>query len=184
MFGRPFPGATPPPNPMQQSLQQHLGASPFEGFDFAREQNVQKSAKDAFADLAKKAGPAPLNDKAQLGAWFSQHIQPGMDALGHKVSSVDGDKFRFKNWQGEYDVDYGRGAGADGGALAWQATDANAAPVIGGTPGASNTLPITGGGAPVMPGQQSDLMAQILAALQQDQQQAADPQALLQQALR
>jgi hypothetical protein len=49
-----------------------------------------------------------------------------MNADGHGVSSVDGDKLRFKNWQGEFDVDFGRGAGADGGALAWQAEDVNA----------------------------------------------------------
>jgi len=169
MFGKPWPGS----NPMQQSLQQNLGASPFEGFDFARPQNVQKSAKDAFADLAKKAGPAPLNDKAALGQWFSQKIQPGMDALGHKVSSVDGDKFRYANHEGTYDVDYGRGAGADGGALAWQATDANAPLIKEANRDVSNTMPIAG--------QQSDLMAQILASLQG--QQSVDPQMLLQQAL-
>lgn len=97
-----------------------------EGFDFAREQDTGKSAKDAFAYLANRAPAPPLNDKAALGAWFTQYIKPGMDALGHTVSSVDGDKFRFKNWQGEYDVDYGRGAGADGGALAWQVDDGTA----------------------------------------------------------
>ena len=169
MFGKPFP--------MQQALQQNLGpgqstAQTFEGFDFARPQNSGKSAKDAFAELSKASPSAPLNDKAKLGSWFSQYIQPGMDALGHKVSSVDGDKFRYANHEGTYDVDYGRGAGADGGALAWQATDANA-PVIGTHPGTSNTMPIAG--------QQSDLMAQILEALQG--QQEPDPQMLLQQQL-
>ena len=109
MFGKPFPQGS---NPAQAALQQNLGAaSPFEGFDFSRAQNVQKSAKDAFADLAKKAGPAPLNDKAALGAWFSQKIQPGMDALGHKVSQVDGDKFRYANHEGDFWVDYGAGRG-------------------------------------------------------------------------
>jgi len=91
-----------------------------EGFDFQREQNTGKSAKDAFAYLANQAPPPPLNDKAALGAWFTQYIQPGMNELGHKVTNVNGDKFGFENWQGKFNVDYGRGAGADGGALAWQ----------------------------------------------------------------
>lgn len=95
----------------------------FEGFDFQRAQDSKKSAKDAFAELAKKAPEAPLGDKAALGAWFDQYIKPGMNALGHQVISNGGDGFRFKNWQGTYDVDFGRGAGAPGGALAWQATD-------------------------------------------------------------
>jgi hypothetical protein len=94
-----------------------------EGFDFNREQNTGKSAKDAFAYLANQAPPPPLNDKAALGAWFTQYIQPGMNALGHTVTDVNGDTFKFKNWQGEFTVDYGRGAGAPGGALAWQVQD-------------------------------------------------------------
>ena len=101
-----------------------------EGFDFNREQNTGKSAKDAFAWLsnqaAEKGFAAPLHDKSQLANWFNDHIRPGMDALGHNSTVAAGDKFRFHNWQGTFDVDFGRGAGAQGGALAWQATDANA----------------------------------------------------------
>ena len=143
-----------------------------EGFDFAREQNTGKSAKDAFAFLSNQAPPPPLHDKAALGAWFNQHIKPGMDALGHKVSDVQGDKFRFKNWQGDYWVDYGRGAGAQGGALAWQADDANAP-----TQAAQGQGQRTQGS--VLPGQ-SDLWAEIMASLQAQQ----DPQALLLEQLR
>lgn len=91
-----------------------------EGFDCQREQNTGKSAKDAFAYLANQAPPPPLNDKAALGSWFTQYIQPGMNELGHKVTNVDGDKFVLENSQGKFNVDYGRGAGANGGALAWQ----------------------------------------------------------------
>ena len=91
-----------------------------EGFDFQREQNTGKSAKDAFAYLANQAPPPPLNDKVALGAWFTQYIQLGMNELGHKVTNVEGDKFVLENWQGQFNVDFGRGAGADGGALAWQ----------------------------------------------------------------
>jgi len=135
----PAGGATTPPaggtrTPTTASV--YKGFTPkyaMEGFDLQREQDTGKSAKDAFAFLANQAPPPPLNDKAKLGQWFTQYIQPGMNELGHNVSSVEGDKFRFKNWQGEYDVDFGRGAGAEGGALAWQATDANGTPQTQGT---------------------------------------------------
>ena len=162
-----------PPPPVQPSVSR--GFTPkyaMEGFDFAREQNTGKSAKDAFASLSNQAPPPPLQDKAALGAWFNQYIKPGMDALGHKVSDVQGDKFRFKNWQGDYWVDYGRGAGAQGGALAWQADDANAP-----TQAAQGQGQRTQGS--VLPGQ-SDLWAEIMASLQAQQ----DPQALLLEQLR
>ncbi len=189
MFGRPWP-QSPAPAPAPTSHTMPIGGAPsvtpakpmtfagaapkhaMEGFDFSREQNTGKSAKDAFAHLSNQAPPPPINDKAALAAWFSQHIRPGMDALGHNVSDVQGDKFRFKNWQGDYWVDYGRGAGADGGALAWQAEDANG-PQVQGT-----YQPMGQRQGPVMPGQ-SDLMAQILDSLQD--QQEPTPQELLQQ---
>jgi hypothetical protein len=111
----------------QAQIGQLRAPDAFEGFDFARGQDTKKSAKDSFAAHAKAAAvAAPINDKAALGDWAKQYVMPGMNADGHGVSSVDGDKLRFKNWQGEFDVDFGRGAGADGGALAWQAEDVNA----------------------------------------------------------
>ena len=58
----------------------------------------------------------------QRGRLRSQYIRPGMDALGHKVTSVNGDSFNYGNHEGNFNVDFGRGAGAEGGALAWQAT--------------------------------------------------------------
>lgn len=152
-------------NPHQDAL-----VNRFEGFDFTRAQDPKKSAKDAFADLSKRAPAAPLHDKAALGGWFDQHIKPGMNALGHNVTDVQGDKFRFNNWQGDFWTDFGRGAGAPGGALAWQTEYANAP--------AQGHGQATG--APSMAGQ-SDLMAQILASLQGMQQ--TDPQALLLQQL-
>lgn len=112
-----IPDATPP----------IAGAQVFEGFDFGREQNKGKSAKDAFAHYSKLAPTAPTNNKDALAQWFEQYIRPGMNADGHGVQAAHGDKFRFKNWQGEFDVDYGRGAGAEGGALAWQADPAGMA---------------------------------------------------------
>jgi hypothetical protein len=94
---------------------------PFEGFDFEREQNPGKSAKDAFAYLANQAPPPPWEDKAALGEWFKTHIQPGMDQLGHKILSVAGDTFTMTNWQGTGTVDFVRGAGAPGAAFHWGA---------------------------------------------------------------
>lgn len=94
---------------------------PFEGFDFEREQNPGKSAKDAFAYLANQAPPPPFEDKAALGEWFRTHIQPGMDQLGHKVLSIAGDTFTMTNWQGTGTVDFVRGAGAPGAAFHWGA---------------------------------------------------------------
>ena len=140
-----------------------------EGFDVAREQNTGRSAKDAFAYLSNQAPPPPIHDKSALGAWFDQYIKPGMNTLGHTVSDVQGDKFRFNNWQGDFWVDYGRGAGAPGGALAWQAEYANAPAAQASTRSAS-----------VLPGH-SSLMAEILDSLQAQQD---DPQALLLQQLR
>lgn len=158
----------------------------FEGFDFSRAQDVNKSAKDSFADLSNNAPPPPLNDKAALAQWFDQYIRPGMDSRGHKVSSVNGDSFSYGNHEGNFTVDYGRGAGAEGGALAWQAEAADDAtrsrygtPAGGGVPAIGNQNM-----APVMPGQGSDLMAQLMAALQAQQEQPIDPQSLLLEQLR
>jgi hypothetical protein len=156
-------------NPHQDALQ-----NTFEGFDFARPQDTKKSAKDSFAHHSKLAGRAPTEDKAALGAWFQEKVRPGMQADGHNVTDAQGDKFRFNNWQGDFWTDFGRGAGAPGGALAWQAEDANQPPQASGRQGQAI--------APLMAGQ-SDLMAQILASLGL-QEPAIDVQALLQQQLR
>lgn len=113
--------------------QGYQGAAPkfhqaMEGFPVDRDYNTNKSAKDAFAVLANAEGvpPAPIHDKQALAAWVQQYIVPGMEDQGHQISAIDGDKFHLKNWQGDFDVDYGRGAGADGGALAWQVQEPTA----------------------------------------------------------
>lgn len=108
---------------------------PFEGFDWNREQNTGKSAKDAFAYFANQAPPPPAftqgmtkaDHLAALNAWFKQHIEPGMNALGHRITGSGGDSLSFNNWQGQFDdLDWYRGAGAPGGALAWQANPGKA----------------------------------------------------------
>lgn len=158
-----------------------MANSNFTGFNFDRPQDVNKSAKDSFAELAKRAPAAPT-DKAALGQWFQQYIQGGMNDRGHKVESVNGDGFTYGNHEGRFTVDYGANAGAPNMQLAWQAEPADDAtraryPQSG---GGAPSAPVNHAMAPVMPGQ-SSLMAQILASLQ-DQQ--ADPQDLLLQQLR
>ena len=97
----------------------------FEGFNFDREQLVEKSAKDAFASLASGAGAVPAT-KAEAESWFNQNIKSGMESLGHKVDWVQGDKFQFSNWQGSWVVDFVRGADGPNPSFSWQAEPAGA----------------------------------------------------------
>ena len=97
----------------------------FEGFNFDREQLVEKSAKDAFAMLAGRTGSVPPT-KAGAEAWFNQNIKAGMEELGHKVDWVQGDKFQFSNWQGSWVVDFVRGADGPNPAFWWGADPAGA----------------------------------------------------------
>lgn len=97
----------------------------FEGFNFDREQNVEKSAKDAFASLASAVGGVPAT-KVEAESWFNQHIKQGMESLGHKIDWVQGDKFQFSNWQGSWVVDFVRGADGPNPAFTWLADPAGA----------------------------------------------------------
>jgi hypothetical protein len=91
----------------------------FEGFDFSVTKDPLKSAKYSFAQAAKAAGTMPTN-KEDAAAWFNANIKPKMEADGHTINSVSGDKFTFTNWQGTFTVDYIRGASSGNPALAWQ----------------------------------------------------------------
>jgi hypothetical protein len=125
------------------------GSTPFEGFDFQRAQDTGFSAKDSFAKAASAAGePPPGLDKAALAGWFDKYIRPGMEADGHKINWVEGDKMNFTSPQGTFTVDWVRGAGADGYAFAWQVEDG------------SGGAPAGGGAAPVA---QADTSNQSLA---------------------
>ncbi len=95
----------------------------FEGFNFDREQNVEKSAKDAFASIAGGLGAVPAT-KAEAESWFNQNVKQGMEALGHKVDWVKGDKFQFTNWQGSWEVDFVRGADGPNPSFTWLADPA------------------------------------------------------------
>lgn len=115
------------------TLQKELASQvPFEGFDFVRPQDPSTSAKDAFAHAVKNAPPPPGEDKQALGMWFDRYIRPQMEAFGHQIHWVRGDKMSFTSQQGTFTVDYLRGAGASGWAVAWQVAGAASG---GGMPG-------------------------------------------------
>lgn len=181
-YGASGGGPTAPSAP--PSSAPYTGFTPkyaFEGFNFGREQNPAKSAKDAFAQLANQAPPPPIDDKAKLGQWFETYIKPGMDKLGHTVSSVNGDTFTYGNHEGTFTVDYGRGAGAQGGALAWQASPAGGVTTTPTGTGAVEAPTTQTSAAPISTQGQSPL-DQILAevqALQSGGQSPMDTQALL-----
>lgn len=113
---------TPPPTTYSGAGQ--AGGVGLEGFNLGRAQDPKTSAKDAFAQAWGQAQAAPPGeDKAALGAWFDQNIRPSMEANGMTINWVDGDKMNFTSPQGTYTVDWYRGAGAPGGAGAWQVDD-------------------------------------------------------------
>lgn len=133
----PAVSAAPPPKTPAGGFKWNQGHD-FSAFDTQREQDPAKSAKDAFAMLSNQAPPPPLNDKAALGAWFTQYIQPGMNSLGHQVSSVDGDKFSYGNHEGNFSVDFGQNAGAQSGTrLQWAADPGDAETAARYAPGGS-----------------------------------------------
>ncbi|NBU11526.1 MAG: hypothetical protein EBS84_21395 [Proteobacteria bacterium] len=101
----------------------------YSAFNTGRQQDPKKSAKDAFVMLSNQAPPPPFGSRSGLAAWFKQYIQPGMDALGHKVLSVGEDSFTYTNGEGTFTVDYAQNAGATPGSmlqrLQWGATPAD-----------------------------------------------------------
>jgi hypothetical protein len=100
------------------------GRYAMEGFNLQREQDPSFSVKDAFAAAAQNAPePPPGEDKAALGEWFKKYAQPFIEAQGHTVNWVNGDKVNITGPQGTGTTDWYRGAGAAGGALAWQPED-------------------------------------------------------------
>jgi len=103
----------------------------YSAFNTGREQDPDQSAKDAFALISNQAPPPPFQDKRQMANWFNQYVRPGMDALGHAVSSVSEDGFTYSNHEGTFFVDFGQNSGATPGSmlqrLQWNATPADAA---------------------------------------------------------
>lgn len=97
---------------------------------------------------------------------------PEFKGLFPNARGVGPDKIDFGDGR---PVDVIRGHGAPGAKFSWQTMDDAT------VPGSIGGRPLGLGGAPVWLGQQSDLMAQILASLQAQQ---PDAQALLQQTLR
>lgn len=98
-----------------------VGDEWFAGFDFQRAQDPSYSAKDSFAQAAHSAPtPPPVSDKAALTEWFNQYIAPAMQADGHVINWVEGDKMNFTSPQGTFTVDWVVNAGIADGKLAWQ----------------------------------------------------------------
>ena len=106
------------------------GGYDFAGFDFAQDpanRDVGKSAKYAFSHIAGQAAAAGVpqpRTKQEAEAWFTQHIKPGMDALGYTVHKVVGDKafISAKEHPDGAWVDFVGNAGGQGPTpLTWQA---------------------------------------------------------------
>jgi hypothetical protein len=184
MFGKPWP--------MQQALQQNLGGTSngggkrdqwsgkgtITGGDFGRttgydatnfnDPNMQ-TLKYQAGRINTRYDPRQANYLQQLFADedFKREFP--------NARIVDDRSGRINYGQNDGDVDIVKNFGADNAEVAWQPVGGgDISPVVGGgSPTTSGTMPIAG--------QQSDLMAQLLEALQG--QQTPDPQALLQQQL-
>jgi EF hand len=99
---------------------QSNGTAKFEGFNFESTNDLRLSAKYAFAAAAQKAPSMPYT-KTEAENWFNTYIKPTMEALGHRINWVKGDKFQFTDSVGTFVVDFVRGADGPDPALAWQA---------------------------------------------------------------
>jgi uncharacterized protein YdeI (BOF family) len=91
----------------------------FEGFDFSVTKDPLKSAKYSFANAAKAVGTMPTS-KTDAETWFNTNIKAKMQADGHTINWVKGDKFQFTDASGTFTVDYVRGSDSGNPALAWQ----------------------------------------------------------------
>jgi hypothetical protein len=128
---------------LRESLQNPAPSTvPFEGFNFEREQNPRKSAKDAFAQAVRNAPPPPGEDKQALEAWFNRYIRPQMEALGHRINWAKGDKMNFTSSQGTFTVDFLRGAGDANWAVAWQVEEPGGGASGGGGGGMATGVPM------------------------------------------
>lgn len=178
MFGKPWPT-----NPAQDALQRTLGGSKTapSGFDQKNWDNPNmKSVKyDAGRMLAGKSRPseiAGIVGSPEFQQRFKGATFDGKDRVNFNGALSDG-----ASGVPVYDIDVLMAADRDKDSSNgfWWGHDVpgmNQGPgAVVGAPrgGVSNTLP--------MAGQQSDLMSQVMAALQAQQD---DPQALLQQAMR
>ena len=96
----------------------------FAGFNFdqdAANRDPKKSAKYAFSQYVGEGAVPESKEAAE--AYFLANIAPKMEADGHKINWVKGDKVNFTNHQGTFTIDYVQGAGAPGAKWAWQVDD-------------------------------------------------------------
>lgn len=182
-----------PSNPMQDGLQRTFkaGTAPA-GFDQKNwaDPNMKSVKYDAGRMLYGKTKPSEIGGvvtSAEFQKRFPGATFDGKDRVNFNGAMSDG-----TTGVPVYDIDVLMAADRDSDSSNgfWWGHDVegmNKGPAAGGAtsgatrPPTSTTMPVS---APIRIGEQSDLMAQIMAALRQDQQQAADPQALLQQAMR
>ena len=94
----------------------------FTGFDLGKEYEAT-SAKGTFMRAATASGIDPTGvSKADSEAWFTEHIQPALEAAGFDVLDVVGDRALVattENPNGEW-VDYMKAAGGGNAQFAWQ----------------------------------------------------------------
>jgi hypothetical protein len=192
MFGKPWPSVH------QNALQSTLGGTTGGGsanaaagakYDqWSGKGNVTKSGNfgnvEGF-DQKNWDDPNMQTAKYQAGRIFSRFDpndgnvlaailnDPEFKQMFGGAKGVGPDKIDFGDGR---PVDVIRGHGAPGAKFSWQTEDGP------GIPGLVSGSGATGASQIPIAGQQSDLMAQIMAALQQDQQ--PDPQVLLQEQLR
>jgi hypothetical protein len=171
------PAAAPPAAPRPLSGGGGIAnQGSFTGFDFNREQDRSKSAKDTFAYYGgANAGGNAWATKDGAEDWFNQFIRPGLEDEGYKVGEVVGDTafvHTRENPEGTW-IDFVRGADGDDPALQWldqsymddaPAGGAGGAGALAGMPGGSAVLDGLTSEGGLNDG--SDLMAQIQAALQ------------------
>jgi len=135
---------------------------PNQGFNFGRDQDVTRSAKDAFAYAANLGAQAGGGDqwRTKEGAQqFAQlYVQPYLQSLGYKVLGVNGDQINIVtredeaagNTAGSW-FDFVVNAGGENPELAWQiqsGTGATADPTQGGQSYRRIFESLTGGRAP------------------------------------
>lgn len=102
-------------------------------FDISREQNPNKSAKDAYLQAVQGA-PAFQGSKEDAAAWFNQYIRPHMEGLGYQIGDVVGDTAHITSWDGSGWVDFMTNAGGENPEPWWgvQGGGGGSAPTAGG----------------------------------------------------
>jgi hypothetical protein len=99
------------------------GGSPYAGFDYNNNYDLDKSAKGTFFyGTGAGLGDDRWKNSQTSGAWFDQYARPAFEAKGFKVGQVDRDKAMVhtrENPEGTW-IDWVQGVDGDNPQLAWQ----------------------------------------------------------------